>query len=267
VHIYLVDQHLQPVPMGAPGEIVYSGICVGRGYINDPERTRAAYLPDPHRPGQRLYRGGDIGRWLPDGKLEFLGRRDSQVKIRGFRIEIGEIENALHGAGGVRNGAVVVAGTGYDTHLVAFYTGAEALDEQALDEHLRRSLPSYMIPTAFHRRARLPLTANSKTDYKALAALADALAQRHHSQQPLTNAEQQVAAAWAAVLGVPRTLLGREDHFFARGGTSLSAVKMAIILKRAVSYREVTEHPTLAQLAELIERRTPQPVAEQSPAS
>src|SRR5437773_1837259 len=93
VHVYVVNEHLSPVPLGAPGEIVFSGVCVGRGYVNDPERTRGVFLADPHREGQRLYRSGDYGRWLPEGKLEFLGRRDTQVKINGFRIEIGEIEN------------------------------------------------------------------------------------------------------------------------------------------------------------------------------
>src|SRR5919106_2711303 len=100
VHVYVVDEHLSPVPLGAPGEIVFSGVCVGRGYVNDPDRTRQAFTADPHREGERLYRAGDFGRWMPDGKLEFLGRRDSQVKIRGFRIEIGEIDT-----GGVEHDA------------------------------------------------------------------------------------------------------------------------------------------------------------------
>src|SRR5437773_1068565 len=108
VLIYVVDEQLKPVPLGAPGEIVFSGVCVGRGYINDPERTQRAFLQDPLRPGQRAYRSGDYGRGLADGKLEFLGRRDSQVKISGFRIEIGEIENQLLKLPGVREGAVVV---------------------------------------------------------------------------------------------------------------------------------------------------------------
>src|SRR2546430_49392 len=95
VHVYVVDEHLSPAPLGAPGELVFAGVCVGRGYINDPERTRRAFMADPHREGHRLYRSGDYGRWLPEGKLDFLGRRDTQVKISGFRIEIGEIENTL----------------------------------------------------------------------------------------------------------------------------------------------------------------------------
>ena len=110
VHVSVVDEHLSPAPLGAPGELVFGGVCIGRGYINDPERTRRAFLADPHRESQRLYRSGDYGRWLPEGKLEFLGRRDTQVKISGFRIEIGEIENTLLRLPGVREGAVVVTG-------------------------------------------------------------------------------------------------------------------------------------------------------------
>lgn len=110
VRVYVVDADLSPVPLGAPGEIVLSGVCVGRGYVNDPERTRLAFGRDPHRPGNRLYRSGDHGRWLPDGALGFLGRRDHQVKIRGFRIEVDEIDNALLRVPGIRDGAVVAAG-------------------------------------------------------------------------------------------------------------------------------------------------------------
>ena len=130
------------MPLGAPGEIAFSGVCVGRGYINDPERTRLAYMADPHREGQRLYLGGDYGRWRPDGKLEFLGRRDNQVKISGFRIEIGEIENALLRVPGVRDGAVVVAGRpGHSERLVAFYSGLRPLEAAVLRGGLGESLP------------------------------------------------------------------------------------------------------------------------------
>src|SRR2546425_1291019 len=172
VSVYIVDEHLAPVPLGAPGEIVFSGVCVGRGYINDPERTRQAFMADPHRAGRRLYRSGEYGRWLPDGKLEFLGRRDSQVKISGFRIEIGEIENTLLRVPGVREGAVVVTeGRDGSKHLVAFYAGNGPLDATALRDRVGDSLPKYMLPTAFHWREILPLTGNGKVDRKTLVAL------------------------------------------------------------------------------------------------
>ncbi len=255
VHLYVVDEHLSPVPLGAPGAIVFSGVCVGRGYVNDPERTRLAYLTDPHREGQRLYCGGDYGRWLPEGKLEFLGRRDSQVKISGFRIEIGEIENALLSVPGVRDGAVVVAERADQSkHLVAFYSSRQPLAVELLQEVLGRSLPEYMVPAIFHWRQGLPLTANSKIDKKLLAAIAAELAvagEDHHG--PCTPTEERLAAAWSKVLGIPQEQLGRLDHFFDRGGTSLSAVKLALTLDRAVSLKDVTRNPVLAHLAEVLD--------------
>ena len=255
VYVYVVDEHLSPVPLGAPGAIVFSGVCVGRGYVNDPERTRQAYLDDPHRPGQRLYRGGDYGRWLPEGKLEFLGRHDTQVKIRGFRIEIGEIENTLLRVPGIRDGAVVVAErAGQSKHLVAFYSAEQPLDVKALRDRLGASLPEYMVPTAFQWCERLPLTANSKIDRKKLTTLAGELAVTDADcQPPSTPTEQRVAAAWAKVLGVPEHQIGRRDRFFDSGGTSLSAVELALALNRAVSLKDVTRHPVLADLARIID--------------
>ncbi len=275
VHIYVVDEHLAPVPLGAPGAIVFSGVCVGRGYINDPERTRLAYLADPHRPGQRLYQAGDYGRWLPDGKLEYLGRRDTQVKISGFRIEIGEIENTLLRVPGVRDGAVVVAEAGQSRQLVAFYSGPQPLGGALLRERLGRSLPGYMVPAAFHWRETLPLTANGKIDRRALAALATQAAQadggtagdgaaaadaaRPDGQAPGTPAERRLAAAWSEVLGIPQHQIGRHDHFFDLGGTSLSAVKLAVALDRAVTLKDVIRHPVLADLAGVIRGRPASP--------
>jgi amino acid adenylation domain-containing protein len=248
VRVYVVDERLAVVPLGAAGLIAFSGVCVGRGYINDPERTRLAYLADPYREGQRLYLGGDYGRWQPDGKLEFLGRRDSQVKISGFRIEIGEIENTLLRVPDVRDGAVVVVGQ----RLVAFYSGPRALPTAVLRDRLAESLPQYMVPAAFHWRERLPLTANSKIDRKALAALT-ALAGEPDYLAPGTPTEQRLAAAWAKVLGIPQGQIGRHDNFFDRGGTSLSAVKLAIALDRALSLNELTRHPVLTDMAGLLD--------------
>jgi amino acid adenylation domain-containing protein len=263
VRVYVVDENLSPVPLGAPGLIAFAGICVGRGYINDLERTRLAYRADPHREGQRLYLGGDYGRWQPDGKLEFLGRRDNQVKISGFRIEIGEIENALLRVPGVRDGAVVVAGRpGQGQRLVAFYSGPQPLESDGLRDRLAESLPGYMIPAAFRWRERLPLTANSKIDVKTLTALAveldaagpDGAGQDYRA--PATPTERRLAAAWATVLGIPPAQIGLHDNFFELGGTSLSAVKLAITLDRKVSLKDVTHHPVLADLAGLVDGRS-----------
>jgi amino acid adenylation domain-containing protein len=258
VHIYILDEHLTPVPLGAPGLIAFSGICVGRGYINDPHRTQQTYLPDPHRPGQRLYLSGDYGRWQPNGKLEFLGRRDNQVKIRGFRIEIGEIENTLLRVPGIRDGAVVVAErTDQSKHLVAFYTSPHPLTPTHLRQQLSESLPDYMLPSAFYWQESLPLTANSKIDRKTLTALAgelDVLEQDYHA--PSTPTEQRLATAWAKVLGIAPDQISQQDHFFNRGGTSLSAVKLAITLNRALSLKDIIRHPILTDQAKLIDNRS-----------
>ncbi|WP_329597010.1 non-ribosomal peptide synthetase [Streptomyces pseudovenezuelae] len=252
VRVYVVDEDLVPVPLGAPGEIVFSGVCVGRGYVNDPERTAAAFTTDPYRPGERLYRSGDMGRWRADGKLEFLGRRDTQVKIRGFRVEIGEIENALLRVDGVRDGAVVVV---RGTQLAAFCAGPEPVAADTVRARLAVSLPSYMVPAVVHWRQRLPLTANGKTDRRALTALAEDL-DAGAAGGPVTAGERRLADAWAEVLGVPADRIGRLDHFFDRGGSSLSAVRLAIALDRAVTLQDVVRHPVLADLADLLDRRS-----------
>jgi amino acid adenylation domain-containing protein len=256
VQIQIVDEYLAPVPLGAPGEIVFSGICVGRGYINDPERTRAAFLTDPD--GGRRYRSGDHGRWRPDGKLEFLGRKDSQLKIRGFRIELGEIENTLLRVPGVGDGAVVVAERAdHSKHLVAFYSSQQPLEVEVLRDRLGESLPEYMVPSAFHWRQRLPLTGNSKIDKKTLTALAGQLAVVEDDYDaPGTATEQRLADAWAKVLGVPQHQVSRRDHFFDRGGTSLSAVKLAVTLDRVFSLKDLTSRPVLADLAALVDGRS-----------
>ncbi|MEU9384481.1 amino acid adenylation domain-containing protein, partial [Streptomyces sp. NPDC048279] len=256
VRVHVVDEQLALVPLGAPGLIAFSGVCVGRGYVNDPERTREAYRTDPYRPGERLYLGGDWGRWHPGGKLEFLGRRDNQVKIRGFRIEMGEIENSLLRVDGVRDGAVVVAErTRGGRQLIAFYSGDEH-EPETLRKELGAALPGYMVPSAFHWRDSLPLTPNGKIDRKALTALAEQSApdtDTADTAAPLSPTERRLAAAWAELLGVPERRIGRTDHFFDAGGTSLTAVKLSLALDRAVSLKDITRHPVLADLAALLD--------------
>ena len=260
VRIYLLDDSGEPVPAGEPGEIVFAGVCVGRGYINDPERTAAAFGSDPYRPGERSYRSGDWGRWLPDGKLEFLGRQDAQIKIRGFRIEIGEIENRLLKCSDVRDAAVVVA-EAHDgaKHLVAYFSGGA--EPARLVAELAAELPEYMVPHWIEQRDALPLTGNGKVDKKTLRAEATALvraaSQAAAPAAPRAPAEQRLAEAWAEVLKIPVERISGEDDFFRLGGTSLTAIRLGIALGPAVSLQDLIDHPVLADLASLVERRTP----------
>ncbi|MFF0484783.1 amino acid adenylation domain-containing protein [Streptomyces sp. NPDC004435] len=257
VRLYVMDDNLTPVPLGAPGTIAFSGVCVGRGYVNDPDRTAESYRPDPLRPGERLHLGGDLGRWLPDGRLEFLGRRDSQVKIRGFRVEIGDVESALLRVPGVRDGAVVVTGAeGRGPDLVAFHSGDPTLGSDRLRLLLGELLPAYMVPTSCHWQDTLPLTPNGKIDRKALAALAETWgAGAGRGEAPRPGTEERLAEAWAAVLGTDPSTIRRGDAFFDLGGTSLTAVELAVALDRVVTPRDLRTAPTLAALAELIDAR------------
>ncbi|GAA4942948.1 amino acid adenylation domain-containing protein [Actinomycetospora succinea] len=272
VRVYVVDEALHPVPLGAPGEIVFSGVCVGRGYVNDPDRTAKAFVPDPLRAGERLYRSGDHGRWLPSGKLDFLGRRDHQVKISGFRIEIGEVENTLLRAPGVRDAAVVVAERpGRGKQLVGFYGAAAPVENEVLRATLGASLPGYMVPPVLHHQEVLPLTPNGKIDRKALTTLALALDEPETAADadttPLSPTEERVAAVWAPLLGVDVSAIGRDTHFFDRGGSSLLAVKMAVGLKKVVSLPDIVGHPVLADLAALIDSKAEVPAQAPAPAA
>jgi amino acid adenylation domain-containing protein len=250
VDTYILDENLRLAPLGSPGEIVFAGVCVGRGYVNDPDRTCQAFVADPYRTGARMYRTGDFGRWLPEGRIEFLGRRDHQVKIRGFRIEIGEIEGAVRRVPGVGDAVVVVDGG----HLVAFYTAGEVLPLALLRERLAASLPEYMVPAYFHRLDRLPLTENGKVDRPALTRLATTIGPGGLTgAAPATPTEYRLATAWAEALNVPVERVGRDDDFFALGGTSLAAVRLVVKLDRLISLKQLVRRPVLADLAAAID--------------
>ncbi|MES2740502.1 MAG: amino acid adenylation domain-containing protein [Pseudomonadota bacterium] len=279
--LYIVDPALRPVPIGVPGEICVAGVGVGRGYLNDPERTAAAFVPHPFEPGARFYRTGDMGRYRADGVIEFLGRRDQQVKVRGYRIELGEIESrlALHPA--VQEAALVTQEDARgETQLLAYWSRKDghSADAQALREHLAQHLPHYMVPAVLVELDSLPLNPNGKVDRKALAARRTDLAQpRRRHVAPRTSTEQQVAAIWSAVLALPEP--GIEDSFFSLGGHSLLATQVISRIrtgfKLELPLRAVFEFPTIAQLARAIDaalaRQNSQPllpaiVAQERPA-
>ncbi|CBW75453.1 Non-ribosomal peptide synthetase modules (EC 6.3.2.-) [Mycetohabitans rhizoxinica HKI 454] len=225
--VYLLDTHGQPVPLGAVGELYIGGAGVARGYWNRPELTAERFVRDPFvdEPDARMYKTGDLARYLLDGHLEFVGRNDEQVKIRGFRIELGEIEACLTAHPQVRDAVVLATGEGSDKRLVA-YVQAEADEPLAstLRAHVSARLPEYMVPSAFVRLDAWPLTPNGKLDRRALPAPDDEARAHQAYEAPQGELETTLAAIWAELLGVKR--VGRHDSFFALGGHSLLAVRL-----------------------------------------
>jgi amino acid adenylation domain-containing protein len=274
---HVLDEALAPRPTWVPGHLFIGGVGLARGYWGDPEKTAASFITHP-RTGERLYRTGDLGRYLPGGDIEFLGREDSQVKVRGYRVELGEIEAALCRHPAVRE-AVVMAFAGDrpgDKRLAAYVViGAAAAvsplpetgslvtpDPQAtpeineLREHLRRSLPDYMVPAAFVFLPALPLTANGKVDRQALPRPGQRRPEeRRRYVAPRSQVETVLATICGEALGVER--LGVDDDFFELGGDSLMAVRAIFRIRKAVGVelpvRSFFDAPTVAGLAALVE--------------
>ncbi|HEX3531246.1 MAG TPA: amino acid adenylation domain-containing protein [Thermoanaerobaculia bacterium] len=258
MRIYLLDTRLQPVPVGSPGELCLTG-GLARGYLAQPAQTAERFLPNPFGlPGTRLYRSGDLARWLPDGKLEFLGRTDHQVKVRGFRIEPGEIERTLTRHAAVREALVLAADDGAGgKRLVAFVAPplAGSAEPAALRAYLTAKLPQFMIPSVFVVLPGLPRTVNGKIDRRALEALAQqAGGAETEAAAPRDPLEEVLAGLWAEVLEVPR--VGIHDDFFALGGHSLLGARLISSIHTACGFevplRMLFEAPTVARLAEAL---------------
>ncbi|WP_156397058.1 AMP-binding protein, partial [Noviherbaspirillum sp. Root189] len=251
--IYLLDAKGQPVPQGVAGEIHIGGVQVARGYLNRDELTAERFVADPFssEPNARMYKTGDLGRYLADGSIQFLGRNDDQVKLRGFRIELGEIEAKLLEQDGVRE-AVVIAreDRAGDKRLVAYLTTDAQLDTEVLRAFLSATLPEYMVPAAYVQLDTLPLTPNGKLDRQALPAPEGDAYASHAYEAPQGEVETALAAIWAEVLGVEQ--VGRHDNFFTLGGHSLLAVKVASRMREAqlhVDVRTLFTAPDLAALS------------------
>jgi amino acid adenylation domain-containing protein len=258
VSVHVLDRSSGLLPLGVAGELCIGGAGVGLGYLNDPERTAAAFIPDPFDPGARLYRTGDRARMRPDGTLEFLGRLDFQVKIRGHRIEPGEIEALLNQHAGVRQAIVHPWSSPQGDRLVAYVVPSDArrgITAESLRAHLVRTLPAYMVPDHCVMLAELPLNANGKVDRRALPAPGAAATREH--VPPRTESEIAVATAWGTILN--RTGIGVHDNFFELGGHSLLAAQAAARLRDAlnvdVSVRALFEQQTVAQLASYLDQQ------------
>jgi amino acid adenylation domain-containing protein len=267
---YILDEAGEPVPVGVVGELYVGGAGVARGYLNRPELTAQRFVQDRFAKGAgaRMYRTGDLGRWLKDGTIEFVGRNDSQVKIRGHRIELGEVKAWLSEHAGVRECAVIVReDTPGEKRLTAYYTAAERESggdvpgAEELRAHVAERLPEYMVPAAYVRLQKLPLTTNGKLDRKALPVPeGDAYARRGY-EVPQGATETTLAGIWAELLSVER--VGRWDDFFELGGHSLLAVSLMERMRRKgfeVDVRTLFMKPTLAELAAAIKEAV-KPVA------
>lgn len=263
MRMYVLDRHLQPVPVGVAGELHVGGIGVGRGYINDPQRTAEAFIADPFspQPQARLYKTGDMARYLPDGNLEYLGRIDHQVKIRGFRIELGEIEVALNQHPGVSQ-AVVVAREDIPgkKRLVAYWVAnAQAIPTNSqLRAYLKQRLPDYMVPAVWVLLPALPLNSNGKVDKRALP---NPTGKRPELDQPYvspqTELERFIAGIWGELLRLDR--VGVYDRFFELGGSSIQAVQFIARLDQelgeSVRLVGLFEAPSIAEFISYLQTR------------
>ncbi len=259
--IYLLNAHLQPVPIGVPGELYIGGLGLGEGYLNRPDLTALRFIPNPYslEVGARLYKTGDLGRYLKDGTIEFIGRSDYQVKIRGFRIELAEIEAMLAQYPSVQEVAAVARDSeSGQKYLAAYVVPSQELpcEVEELRSYLRAKLPEYMVPSTFVMLRALPLTPSGKLDRQALPAPEQVRPEVARSfVAPRTPVEEVLAGIWARVLGTEH--VGIHDNFFDLGGHSLLATQVVSQIRETfqveLRLRSLFETPTLAGLAEVIE--------------
>ncbi|MDC8004736.1 amino acid adenylation domain-containing protein [Aureisphaera galaxeae] len=268
---YLLDTHLNIVPIGVTGELYLGGDGLARGYYNRPDLNEERFIPSPFKSEENLYKTGDLGRWLPDGTIEFLGRTDDQVKIRGHRIELGEIETTLQSKEGINEVVVLVETSSEgEMELVAYYVSENSESIKNLREFLKEKLPNYMIPNVFVSLDAFPLTTNGKVDKKKLATYDKSGTQTGNDYvAPRSKTEEQLVAIWQTVLG--REEMGVTDGFFELGGNSLKVFKMISLIQQEfnikIAVKRFYENPTISGLAEILKENkggmtdTIQPIA------
>ncbi|KAA6451959.1 non-ribosomal peptide synthetase [Bacillus swezeyi] len=255
MNIYLLDAGMKPVPIGVPGEIYISGAGVARGYLNRPELTAEKFVEHPFAAGEKMYKTGDVARWLPDGHMEYLGRIDHQVKIRGHRIELGEVEAALLQEESVKEAVVIAIEEEGSKQLCAYLVGDESLKTLQLKQQLLNKLPVYMIPAYFVRIEEMPLTANGKIDRKALPAPDGNMPTGTEYAAPKTLIEKQLSEIWKDVLA--HSNLGIKDNFFDVGGHSLKVLQLIhqinAVMGIKLHYHAVYDSPTIETMARAIQ--------------
>ncbi|MDA2157988.1 MULTISPECIES: amino acid adenylation domain-containing protein [Bacillus cereus group] len=252
---YIVNENNVLMPIGVYGELCVSGDGLTRGYVNRPELTAEKFIDNPFETGKKMYKTGDLARWLPDGNVEFSGRIDNQVKIRGFRIELGEIENRLLQCESINEAAVLVKeNKEKEKYICAYVVSEKNLEELNIKSCLKDALPEYMIPTYFVQIEKMPLTINGKLDRKALPEpnLDTSLTEY---EAPRNEIEETLAKIWSDVLGVEKVSIN--DNFFEHGGHSIRATMlMAKIhkkLNKEIPLKEIFRYPTIKELSRYIE--------------
>lgn len=252
--IIILDKNKRLVPIGVSGELYVQGICVGRGYINDIERTKIAFVENPFMPGEIIYKSGDLARYLPDGNIEFLGRIDSQVKVRGFRIELGEIETELRKHDKLKDAVVTVSNDGKELIGYIVPKNNDSILEDDVKNYLKNKLPEYMIPSYFILMEKLPLTSNGKTNRKALPG-PEVNSMNKKINLPETETETIIAGIWGKLLHVEG--VGINQNFFEIGGHSLLATQLVTRLRDQFSVelalKIIFEKTTVKSLSEYID--------------
>ena len=254
---YILDAGLNPVPIGVSGEIYLGGAGLSRGYLNRPELTAERFVEHPFLKSERLYRSGDLGRWLPEGNIEFLGRIDDQVKIRGYRIELGEIENVLEQSGLLKQVVVLAkADPQGNKRLIAYVVPVHEFDRELLISYLKDKLPAYMVPALWVPLEEMPLTQNGKTDKDALPEPGDVLVSSSAYIPPRNPTEQVLTAIWQDLLGIPQ--VGIYDNFFELGGDSIITIQVVSRAKRAgyeLQPKDLFIYQTVEKLSALLMAR------------
>ncbi|MBD8496926.1 non-ribosomal peptide synthetase [Paenibacillus arenosi] len=268
--VYIVNKHNRLQPVGVVGELCIAGDNVGRGYLNRDELNANTFVDNPFCKGQKMYKTGDLAKWLPDGTVDCLGRKDTQIKIRGYRIELEEIENQLRKHPAVQDAKVLAIDaihhqdqeaqerSGDSKQLAAYMVLNTVVDNGTLREFLIQELPAYMVPTYFVRLERMPLNQNDKVDRSKLPPIdLNTYDDGTDKSGPTNEREQQLTECWKQVLG--RTSFGIKDNFFAIGGDSIKAIQMVSRMRQhqyKLEVRDVFKYPTIAQLANILTRST-----------
>ncbi|WP_378186673.1 amino acid adenylation domain-containing protein [Aquimarina sp. W85] len=256
--VYILDEHMQLLPPGAIGKLYVSGTGVAQGYLNRPELTAESFIENPYCQGERMYDTGDLARWLPDGNIEFLGRKDHQVKLRGYRIELGEIENSISAfSEDILQAVVAIKTVKKEDVLIGYYVENSVVDTSQLRTHLSKQLPSYMIPNYFIVIDSVPLTPNGKVNKKALPEITFTNAVKKDYVVPRDREEEELVRIWEEVLGIDN--IGIEDHFFELGGHSLMISQIINRIQKemdkSVPFKVFYTDPTIKKLRDVLKNQ------------